>query len=325
MADAQITTVDVRAPEKLDKSDLNNIGNTPLLEIKRITKNLGKDVKIYAKAEWHNLGGSVKARPALRMINDGIKSGEFSRGKILLDATSGNTGIAYAMIGKIMGFPVRLVLPEHVCQAHKGLMAKSYGAELELSDPMEQSDGAIRLANEIYAKDPDKYFMPDQYNNPSNWKAHRDTTAKEIWEQTKGTVTHFVAGIGTSGTLMGTTRGLQAFNPEIKSYAVEPAELLHGLEGLKHMDSSIVPGIYDPSVFDEKISIKTEDAYAMVRELEKLEGFCAGQSSGAAMLGAMRLAEKIEKGVIVTVFPDHCPECSISHGEFTKRCKQHGS
>ncbi len=321
MADGQITTAAVRTSEKLDKSDLNDIGNTPLLEIKSITKELGKDVKIYAKAEWHNLGGSVKARPALRMINDGIKSGKFSRHKILLDATSGNTGIAYAIIGKIMGFQVRLVLPEHVCQAHKGLLAKSYGAELELSDPMEQSDGAIRMANEIYAKDPDKYFMPDQYNNPSNWMAHRDTTAKEIWEQTQGKVTHFVAGIGTSGTLMGATRGLQAFNPGIKSYAVEPAELLHGLEGLKHMESSIVTGIYDPSLFDEKISIKTEDAYAMVRELESLEGFCAGQSSGAAMLGAMKLAEKIEKGVIVTVFPDHCPECDISHGEFKKRCK----
>lgn len=314
MAGSQIAAV--RKIERLDRSHLKDIGNTPLLRIKNVTKELGNEVEIYAKAEWDNLGGSVKARPALRMIEDGIKSGEFSRGKTLLDATSGNTGIAYAIIGKIMGFKVELVIPEHVCMAHKGLMAKSYSAELVLSDPMEQSDGAIRMAKEIYAKEPDKYFMPDQYNNPSNWKAHRDTTAKEIWEQTKGRVTHFLAGIGTAGTLMGTTRGLRKFNPDIKSYAVEPAETLHGLEGLKHMDSSIVPGIYDPLVFDEKISIKTEDAYKMVRRLESEEGLLVGQSSGAAMLGAMRVAEKIEKGVIVTVFPDSCAECVIAHGEF---------
>ena len=215
-----------------------------------------------------------------------------------------------------MGFKVELVIPEHVCMAHKGLMAKSYSAELVLSDPMEQSDGAIRLAKEMYAKNPEKYFMPDQYNNPSNWKAHRDTTAVEIWEQSKGGVTHFLAGIGTSGTLMGTTRGLKSYNPEIKTYAIEPAEALHGLEGLKHMDSSIVPGIYDPSVFDEKISIKTEDAYEMVRRLEHEEGLLVGQSSGAAMLGAIRLAEKMEKGVIVTVFPDSCADCEVAHGEF---------
>ena len=315
MADSQIAT-DRKTVEVFDKSMLETIGNTPLVKIKNITKELGKEIEIYVKAEWHNLGGSVKARPAIRMITDGIKSGEFARGKTLLDATSGNTGIAYAIIGKIMGFKVELVIPEHVCMAHKGMLAKSYSAELVLSDPMEQSDGAIRMAEEIYGKNPDKYFMPNQYNNPSNWKAHRDTTAVEIWEQTKGRVTHFVAGIGTSGTLMGTTRGLQKFNPAIKTYAVEPAEALHGLEGLKHMESSIVPGIYDPALFEEKISIKTEDAYAMVRRLEKEEDLHVGQSSGAALLGAMKLAEKIEKGVIVTVFPDSCADCTVAHGEF---------
>lgn len=315
MADSQIAA-DRKTVEVFDKSMLENIGNTPLIKIKNITKELGKEIEIHAKAEWHNLGGSVKARPAIRMITDGLKSGEFARGKTLLDATSGNTGIAYAIIGKIMGFKVELVIPEHVCMAHKGMLAKSYSAELVLSDPMEQSDGAIRMAEEIYRKNPDKYFMPDQYNNPSNWKAHRDTTAVEIWEQTKGRVTHFVAGIGTSGTLMGTTRGLQKFNPAIKSYAVEPAEALHGLEGLKHMESSIIPSIYDPAVFEEKLSIKTEDAYAMVRRLAKEEDLHVGQSSGAALLGAMKLAEKIEKGVIVTVFPDSCADCGVAHGEF---------
>jgi len=315
MSDSPITAVPPK-PGAFDKSVLEKIGNTPLIKIRNLARDLGKDIEIYAKAEWHNASGSVKARPALRMIRDGIKSGDFGRDKILLDATSGNTGIAYALIGMIMGFKVQLVLPENVCNERKGIMAKSYHAELTLSDPMEQSDGSIRLAHEIFRKNPDKYFMPDQYNNPSNWMAHRDTTAHEIWEQTKGRVTHFLAGIGTSGTLMGTTRGLRQFNPKIKSYAVEPAEALHGIEGLKHMDSSIVPGIYDTSVFDEKISVKTEEAYDMVNRLEKEEGIIVGHSSGAAMVGALKLAEKVEKGVLVTVFPDSCDTCGIMHGLF---------
>ena len=292
---------------------LSTIGNTPVVALNRLAPD---HVDMYVKIEAFNPMASVKDRLAIAIIDDAEARGDLKAGQTVIEATSGNTGIAYAIIGRIMGFKVELVIPEHVCMAHKGLMAKSYSAELVLSDPMEQSDGAIRLAKEMYAKNPEKYFMPDQYNNPSNWKAHRDTTAVEIWEQSKGGVTHFLAGIGTSGTLMGTTRGLKSYNPEIKTYAIEPAEALHGLEGLKHMDSSIVPGIYDPSVFDEKISIKTEDAYEMVRRLEHEEGLLVGQSSGAAMLGAIRLAEKMEKGVIVTVFPDSCADCEVAHGEF---------
>jgi cysteine synthase B len=250
------------------------------------------------------------------MVMDGIKDGKLGKGKELIDSTSGNTGIAYALIGKILGFKVNLVLPANVCKLRKGMMASQYNANLILSDPIESSDGAIRLCRKLYDENPDRYFLPDQYNNPSNWMAHRDTTAKEIWEQTRGRVTHFLAGIGTSGTLMGTTRGLKAFNEKIFSCAIEPAEALHGIEGLKHMDSSIVPGIYDPSVFDEKISVKTEDAYHMVSRLENEEGFLVGTSGGAAMVGAMKLAERIDKGIIVIIFPDSCEECVVAHGEF---------
>jgi cysteine synthase B len=301
---------------KYDESVLDHIGNTPLVKIKNITKNLGKKVEVYAKAEWVNPGGSVKARPALRMVRDGIKQGKLGQGKELIDSTSGNTGIAYALIGKIMGFKVNLVLPENVCRQRKGTMASQFNANLILSEAIESSDGAIRLCKKIYTENPDKYFMPDQYNNPSNWMAHRDTTAAEIWEQTKGSVTHFLAGIGTSGTLMGTTRGLKAFNAKILSYAIEPAEALHGIEGLKHMETSIIPGIYDPKVFDEKLSVKTEEAYKMVRKLEEEEGLLVGTSAGAAMVGAMRVAESIDEGIVVTIFPDSCEECVIAHGEF---------
>ncbi len=301
---------------KFDKSVISKIGNTPLIKIKNITKDIPKEVEVYVKAEWYNAGGSVKARPALRMIQEGIKTGKLGKGKTLIDSTSGNTGVAYALLGRVLGFPVNLVIPSNVCQERKGIMASSYNAHLIMSDPLESSDGAIKLAQEIYDKDPDKYFMPDQYNNPHNWMAHRDTTSKEIWEQTKGKITHFIAGIGTSGTLMGNTRGLKSFNPEIKCCAVEPAEALHGIEGLKHMDSSIVPGIYDPTVFDEKLSVKTETAYDMVLRIEQEEGLRVGTSSGAALVGAMRLAEKIDKGIIVTIFPDSCQECDVAHGDF---------
>jgi len=301
---------------KFDESTLQKIGDTPLIKIKNLTKNLNSGIEVYAKAEWHNPGGSVKSRPALRMIKEGIKERKLGKGKILLDSTSGNTGVAYALIGKILGFKVQLVIPGNVCKERKGIMATAYDAELIQSDPIEQSDGAIKLAKEIYEKDPDKYFMPDQYNNPFNWMAHRDTTANEIWNQTAGKVTHFLAGIGTSGTLMGSSRGLKGFDSNIKTYAVEPEEALHGLEGLKHMDSSIVPGIYDITAYDEKISVKTEDAYNMVLKIEKEEGLIVGQSSGAALVGAMRLAETLEKGVVVTIFPDTCAECDIAHGDF---------
>ncbi|MFQ5717126.1 MAG: PLP-dependent cysteine synthase family protein [Nitrospinales bacterium] len=305
-----------------DQSILKNIGNTPLIQI----KNLGREypqVEIHAKAEWRNAGGSVKSRPALNMIEDGEKSGALTKDKIILDSTSGNTGIAYALIGKVKGYRVKLVMPANVCNERKGLMADFYGAEIVTSSPFEGSDGAIRLAQKIYDQNPDIYFMPDQYNNPANWKAHFETTAKEIWAQTKGRVTHFLAGIGTGGTIMGGSRGLRRFNPDIKCYAVEPAEELHGIEGLKHMGSSIVPGIYDESILDGKISISTEDSYGMVSTLEKEEGILVGHSSAAAMMGALELASRIKKGVIVTVFPDSCEKCYINFGHFKEYAKTH--
>ncbi len=298
-----------------DLSILEKIGNTPLLRIKNLGKKF-RNVEIYAKAEWHNAGGSVKARPALRMIEDGEREGLLTKDKIILDSTSGNTGIAYALIGLAKGYKVELVMPGNVCQTRKKLMAESYKADIQLSDPLEGSDGAIRMAREIYDKTPEKYFMPDQYNNPSNWKAHFDTTTKEIFQQTEMRVTHFMAGIGTSGTIMGTGRGLKSLDPKIKAYAIEPLEPLHGIEGLKHMESSIVPGIYDESFLDGKFSVKTEDAYRMVRMLKEEEGYEVGQSSGAAIKGALELASQIERGVIVTIFPDSC-ECYVASGDFS--------
>ena len=304
-------------PVITDKSVLDAIGNTPLIQIHNIGKE-HKNVDIYAKAEWKNSGGSVKSRPALKMIEDGEKSGKLTKDKIILDSTSGNTGISYALIGKVKGYKVKLVMPANVCKERKGLMADFYGAEIVTSSPFEGSDGAIIMAREIYEKDPDKYFMPDQYNNDSNWKAHYETTAKEIWKQTNNRVTHFLAGIGTGGTIMGTSRGLRNFNPDIKCYAVEPAESLHGLEGLKHMETSIVPEIYKENELDGKISVPTEESYDMVETLEKQEGILVGHSSAAAMLGVLKLAAKIESGVIVTVFPDSCERCYVNFGHFKK-------
>ena len=290
---------------------LKKIGNTPLIKITNLGKDL-KDVEIYAKAEWMNLGGSVKSRPALKMIEDGEKAGLLTRDKIILDSTSGNTGIAYALIGKIKGYKVQLVMPENICRERKAKMAHSYGAEIIYSDPFGSSDGAIIKAKEIYNENPEKFFMPDQYNNPSNWKAHFETTAREVYDQTDNRITHFIAGIGTGGTVTGAGRGLKKINPSIKIYAVEPYESLHGLEGLKHMETSIVPEIYDASILDEKISVKTEEAYEMVRRIENEEGLQVGNSSGAVMVGTLELAKKIKKGVIVTVFPDCSDKCYVS-------------
>ncbi|MCH8933254.1 MAG: cysteine synthase family protein [Nitrospinae bacterium] len=302
-------------PVIVDQSILKKIGNTPLIHLENLSQRY-PNVEIYAKAEWRNAGGSVKSRPALQMIEDGEADGRLTKDKIILDSTSGNTGIAYALIGKIKGYRVKLVMPANVIKERKGEMADFYGAEIVSSSPFEGSDGAIILAKEIYEKDRDKYFMPDQYNNDSNWRSHYLHTAEEIWKQTDGQITHFCAGIGTTGTIMGCTRRFRELNPEIKCYAVEPAEELHGLEGLKNMSSSIVPGIYDESILDGKISVVTEDAYSMFETLEKKEGILVGHSSAAAMVAAMELAEKIEKGVIVTVFPDSCDTCYINFGKF---------
>lgn len=311
-------------PVITDTSVLKTIGNTPLLRIKNLGQEF-KNVTIFAKAEWKNAGGSVKSRPALKMIEDGERSGKLTKDKIILDSTSGNTGISYALIGKVKGYNVKLVMPANVCKERKGLMADFYGAKIVTSSPFEGSDGAIILANKIYQENPDIYFMPDQYNNDSNWKAHYETTAKEIWTQTDHRVTHFIAGIGTGGTIMGATRRLRELNPGIQCFAVEPKEELHGLEGLKHMASSIVPGIYDETFLDGKISVATEEAYKMVETLEEEEGILAGQSSAAALCGTLELARRIKKGVIVTVFPDSCDRCYINFGKFKEYFEKHQS
>lgn len=284
------------------KSAVELVGNTPMVRINNITKGL-KGVEIYAKLEWYNPGGSVKDRAALRMIEDAEREGLLTKDKVILDSTSGNTGIAYAWIASIKGYRVELVMPSNVSEERKKII-RAFGANIIFSDPMEGSDGAIRLARKLLEENPDKYYKPDQYNNLSNLQAHYDTTGVEIIEQTQGMVTHFIAGIGTGGTIMGTGKRLKEFNQDINIIAAEPEAPLHGLEGLKHMASSIVPGIYHEEELDGKIPIPTEEAYDMVRRLAREEGLFVGQSSGAAMWGAMELAKDLNEGVIVTIFPD---------------------
>jgi cysteine synthase B len=283
-------------------SILEQIGNTPLLRFTSLSKVLDQ-VEIYGKAEWFNPGGSVKDRPALQMIEAGEHSGALTREKVILDSTSGNTGIAYALIGAVKGYRVELVVPHNVSQERKRIL-QAYGAEVIYTDPLAGSDGAIREAHRRYAADPEKYFMPDQYNNPANWQAHYDTTGPEIIAQTGGRITHFIAGVGTSGTLMGTGRRLREFNPDIQIAAVLPAEDLHGIEGLKHMETAIVPGIWDENFADLKLSVQTEDAYDMARRLAVEEGILVGQSAGAAVYAALELARQLSKGVVVAILPD---------------------
>jgi S-sulfo-L-cysteine synthase (O-acetyl-L-serine-dependent) len=281
---------------------LDRIGNTPLLRLDRFNHWVGENVKIYAKAEFMNPGGSVKDRAAKNMILEAVKSGQLTKEKVLLDSTSGNTGIAYAMLCTNLGYRVELVMPENASDKKK--IIEAFGARVTFTDPMEGSDGAILEAEKILKANPGKYYMPDQYNNENNWKAHYKTTAEEIWKQTDGQVTHFVAGIGTGGTLTGTGRRLKELNPKIQVIAVEPATALHGLEGLKHMASSIVPGIYDPKVHDRKVSVYTEDAYEMCCRLAREEGTLTGYSGGAALQGAFEVALGLKEGVVVTVLPD---------------------
>jgi cysteine synthase B len=261
-------------------------------------------VKIYAKVEYLNPGGSIKDRPAKRMVLEALKAGKLGSGKALLDSTSGNTGVAYAMIGAALGIPIELVMPENVTLQRKQIVT-TFGAKIVYSSPMEGSDGAIRLARKLLKENPEHYFMPDQYNNEFNPLAHYDTTGVEIWRQTEGKVTHFLAGIGTGGTIMGTGRRLKDYNKNIQVVAIEPDNALHGLEGLKHMASSIVPGIYKENELDTKIPMPTEPAYDMVDRLAREEGLIVGHSSGAAMAGALQIAERIKEGVIVTIFCDH--------------------
>src|SRR5258706_455081 len=297
----------VRAsPPELRKieSVLDLIGNTPLLEIQRITEGLHSGVKVFAKLEGNNPGGSVKDRPALRMIQEGLRMGDLRPGKTILDSTSGNTCIALAMIGCVLGYPVELVIPANVSNERR-IIISAYGAKVIYSDPMEGSDGAIRLCREILHKDPEKYYKPDQYFNPMNPQAHYETTGPEIYRQTNGSITHFLAGIGTGGTVMGTGRYLKEINSNIQVIAVEPDDALHGLEGLKHMASSIVPGIYHEEELDSKIPVSTEDAYSMVYRLSQEEGVLVGQSAGAALFAALKVARKLRSGTVVTIFPDY--------------------
>ena len=287
---------------KAVNSILEQIGKTPLLRFVNITKELDR-VSIYGKAEWFNPGGSVKDRPALRMIEEGERTKVLTHDKVILDSSSGNTGIAYALIGAVKGYRVELAVPRNVSQERKRIL-QAYGAHVIYTDPLAGSDGAIREAHRRYQDNPEKYFMPDQYNNPANWWAHYDTTGPEIIEQTKGHITHFVAGVGTSGTLMGTGRRLREFNPRIQIAAVLPAEDLHGIEGLKHMETAIVPGIWNEQFPDLKLAVRTEDAYTMARRLALEEGILVGQSGGAAVYAALQLARQMTEGVIVTILPD---------------------
>jgi len=283
-------------------SVLDLIGRTPLIRLRLLEKEC-PGVEICAKVEGQNPGGSVKDRAAGRMLAEGEKSGALRPGLTILDATSGNTGIAYAMIGAARGYKVKLCVPANASPERK-LILKAFGAELLLTDPLESTDGAIREARRLKAEEPDRYFYPDQYNNDGNWMAHYDTTGPEIIEQTGGALTHFVAGLGTSGTFMGTARRLRQFNPAIKLISFQPATAFHGLEGLKHMESAIVPGIYDPKLADEDLRVESEDAFEMVRRLAREEGVMAGISSGAALAATLQVARRLDKGLIVTVFPD---------------------
>jgi cysteine synthase B len=282
---------------------LECIGRTPLLRLRRVTQGLPDSTEVYIKAEWFNPGGSVKDRPVRRMLDDAERDGRLAPGKTILDSTSGNAGIAYAMIGAVKGYPVELVMPASASEERKRIIA-AYGARITLSDALEGSDGAILLAREIYARDPGRYFKPDQYNNPSNWMAHYDTTGPELLEQTDGRLTHFVAGLGTTGTLVGAGRRLHQADPRIEVIAVEPDRALHGLEGLKHLATSIVPGIYDPAVADRTLSVSTEAGYAMARRLAREEGYFVGESTGAAVAGALRVAGALQSGVVVAIAPD---------------------
>ncbi len=281
---------------------LERIGNTPLVRIERLAP-ASPDVEVYAKVEWFNPAGSVKDRAAYSMIVEGERSGKLRPGKIILDATSGNTGIAYALIGAVKGYAVRLCVPGSASEERKRIL-KAYGVDVILTPADEGSDGAIRTVRLLYQENPELYFYPDQYNNPANWLAHYRTTAEEIWQQTAGRITHLVVGLGTSGTFVGTARRLKELNPNIKAISVQPDGPFHGLEGLKHMPTAIVPGIYDPSLADENREVRTERAYRMVKRAAREEGLLIGISSGAALAVALDVAREISSGVVVTIFPD---------------------
>lgn len=284
-------------------SIIDLVGNTPLMEIRKLREGVSPRVRILAKLEGLNPGGSVKDRPAVWMVRDGLRSGKLRPGKTIIDSTSGNTGIALAMAGAALGYPVELVMPANVSDERKKIV-RAYGAKVIYSDPLEGSDGAIRLCRKIIGENPERFFKPDQYFNEVNPRAHYESTGPEIWAATNGSVTHFVAGIGTGGTIMGTGRYLKGRNSKIQIVAVEPDDAWHGLEGLKHMASSIVPGIYHEEELDRKITVGTDEAYETVYRLGAEEGVVVGQSSGAAMVGALKVAREIDEGVVVLIFCD---------------------
>lgn len=284
------------------KGILELIGHTPLLRIQKLGA-AREGVEFYAKAEWANPGGSVKDRPAMNIILEAERAGLMSKDKVLIDSTSGNTGIAYAMICAARGYRLKLCMPSNASLERKRIL-KAYGAEIVYTDPMEGSDGAIRRVRQMAAENPDLCFYANQYDNPANWRAHFNATAPEIFEQTGGRVTHFVAGLGTSGTFIGTARRLKELNPHIRCISFQPDSPFHGLEGLKHMPTAILPGIYDSEVADENLEISTEAAYAMTLRLAREEALLVGVSAGAAMVASLKVAEKISSGVVVTILPD---------------------
>jgi len=288
------------------ESPLERIGNTPLIRLERLGEGL-TGIDLLAKAEWFNPAGSVKDRAAYNIVQEAVRSGKLAAGKRLLDSTSGNTGIAYAMIGAALGFGVTLCLPSNVSVERKRIL-NAYGAEIIYTDPGEGSDGAIRKARHMIASEPDKYYYADQYSNSANWKAHYQTTANEIWQQTGGRVTHFVAMLGTSGTFGGTSRRLKELNPKIRCISLQPDSAFHGIEGAKHMATAIVPGIYDPKLADEDRTVSTEAAYATVKRMAREEGLLVGISAGGAAAGCLQIAQELagrrQRAVIATIFPD---------------------
>jgi len=281
-----------------------SIGGTPLIQLRRVTEGLPDGVTVLAKAEYLNPGGSVKDRPALQMILAGERAGTLLPGMTILDATSGNTGIAYAMIGAARGYPVALCLPKNASRQRKQIL-RSFGVQIIETDPLQSTDGAQLVAREMFRNEPAKYFYPDQYNNDANWRAHYDTTAPEIWEQSEGRVTHFIAGLGTTGTFIGVARRLKSFNPHVQAISMQPDSPLHGLEGLKHLQTAMVPGIYDPTLADENVEVATDEALRMTEHLAKEEGLFVGPSSGANVFAALRLAQTLdEDAVVVTILCD---------------------
>jgi cysteine synthase B len=294
------------APSHADgEAILARIGNTPLLPLHALTRNL-PGVQLWGKAEWYNPGGSIKDRAAANIVTEARRSGKLAAGKILLDSTSGNTGIAYAMLGAALGFPVTLCVPENVSPERKRIL-QAYGANIIYTDPAEGSDGALKIARQLAERHPDLYFYADQYSNDANWRAHYETTANEIWQQTEGRITHFVAVLGTTGTFVGTTRRLKELNPEIRCISLQPDSAFHGIEGAKHLATAIVPGIYDASLADQNLEITTEAAHVMARRLAREQGLLVGVSSAAALVGSVQIVENLkinQRATIVAILCD---------------------